>query len=112
MPTTAIKTIVVTAGAGTTISDWIPLDIHSTPFNVGFGVVTSDDGAATFRVEHTFDNIYDSSVTPNVFVHEDVSANESNVDGNYAFPVRACRLAVQSVSAAATISLKLVQAGI
>ncbi len=111
MPVTAIKTIVVTAAQGTTVSDWIPLDIHVTPFNVGFGVVIDNSGAAVFRVEHTFDNILDPDVTPDVFVHEDVSANNGNVDGNFAFGIRAMRLAVQTVSAATTVALKVVQVG-
>lgn len=112
MPVTANKIVVVTAAQGTTVSEWVPLDIHSTPFNVGFGVVIDNSGAAVFRVEHTFDDIFDPDVTPIAFVHEDVSANNGNVDGNYAFGIRAARLAVQTISAATTVTFKVVQVGI
>lgn len=114
MPVTVTREISVStasATAASTASGWIPLDIHQTPFNVGFGVVKTGTGDITFRVEHTFDNIFDPSVTPVAFVHEDVSAASANIDGNYAFGIRAMRIASVSASGVAGASLRVVQVG-
>lgn len=89
-------------GAGST--DWIPLDHRTSPFNVGFGVVVS--GTVSYTVEHTFD---DPASSPAVFDHPDVAAAVANADGNYAFPVRAMRLTVDSGTGTATITV--IQAG-
>ena len=100
-----------TAGAGGDVTRWVPFDIFETPFNVGFGVTISNSGAAVFRVEHTFDNVLDADVSAVSFIHADVSAANGNVDGNYAFQVRAARLAVVSVSASCNIAFRGIQAG-
>jgi hypothetical protein len=76
-------------------SAWIPLDYKQNPFNVGFAVVIPS-GTLTYKVEHTFDDVYDTSVTPTAFTHSSVSGETTNQDGNYAFPVRAVRLTVTS----------------
>lgn len=114
MPTTAEKTLTINTASATSVgtsSSWIPLDIHQTPFNVGFGVVKRGGGDITFRVEHTFDDIFDSSVTPDAFTHEDVSAANDSIDGNYAFGLRACRLTVVSASGSVQVAFKVVQVG-
>jgi hypothetical protein len=87
----------------------VPMGIHVTPFNVGFGVVVT--GTVTYNVEHTFDNIYDPTVTPTWFQHSTVTAQSTNKDSNYAFPVRAIRLNV-TANTAGTATLTLIQAGI
>lgn len=115
MPITASRSITVVTASGTAVttsSTWIPLDIHSTPFNVGFGVVKTGTGDVTFRVEHTFDNIFDSSVTPTAFIHDDVSAKSANIDGNYAFAVRAARITFVSASGTVGATFTVVQAGV
>lgn len=93
---------------GTGSSDWIPLNIHITPFAIGFGVETT--GTVNYTVQHTFDDVEDASVTPLVFDHETVAAQTSSQDGNYAFPVRAIRVTVNS--GAGTARLRSIQAGI
>jgi hypothetical protein len=81
----------------------IPVD-HKIPANIGFGVVMS--GTLTYTVEHTFDNIFDTAVTPTWFPNTSVSAETTSVDGNYAFPVRAIRLNVTAyTSGAATLTV-------
>lgn len=77
-----------------TASAWIPLDYKQSPFNVGFGVVVSD--TATYKIQHTFDDVYDPTVTPTAFDHETVTGVSANEDGNYAYPIRAVRLNVTS----------------
>ena len=111
MPVTWLQEIAATAGAAGDVTDWVPLDMFETPFNVGFGVTISNSGAAVFSVEHTFDNVMDSNVSAVAFVHEDVSSKNGNIDGNYAFGVRAARLAIVSVSASCNLTFRGVQVG-
>ena len=75
---------------GTGTSAWIPLDYKQSPFNVGFGVVVN--GTITYDIEHTFDEVFDSTVTPIAFKHSSLVAQTTNKDGNYAFPIRAIRI--------------------
>lgn len=93
-------------GVGTTAA--VPMDHYISPFNVGFGVVVS--GGVTYTVQHTFDNVFDSAVTPTWFNHPVIAAQTTNQDGNYAFPVTAIRLNVTAGAGTATITI--VQAGL
>ena len=87
-------------------SSAIVMNLNATPFNVGFGVVKT--GTVDYTVQHTFDD-------PNValstwFNHPTVAAQIANADGNYAFPVTAIRVTMNSGTG--TVILKLIQAGI
>ena len=93
-------------GVGSTAA--VPMDYYISPFNVGFGVVVT--GSATYTVQHTFDNVFDSTVTPTWFNHPVIAAQTTNQDGNYAFPVTAIRLTV--TAGAGTATMTLVQAGL
>lgn len=115
MPVKATRTITVLTSAATAIStatSWIPTNLHETPFNVGFGVVLTGDGSMTYKVEHTFDDVQDRSVTPTPFTNADVSAATESMDGNYAYPVRAIRLATVTANGSARATLTVIQAGI
>lgn len=95
-------TSVARSAAGT--SAWIPLDYRQSPFNVGLGLVIS--GTNTVDVEHTFDDVFDSSVTPTAFKHSTLTAKTANADGNYAFPIRAVRINVTAyTSGTATLTI-------
>ena len=85
----------------------VPMDQYISPFNVGFGVVVT--GTVNYTVQHTFDDIFDGDVTPTWFNHPVIASQTANQDGNYAFPVTAIRLTVNSGSGTATITI--VQAG-
>jgi hypothetical protein len=98
----------ISVGSATT-SAWIPLDTNKAPFNVGFGV-TIGAGVLTFKVQHTFDNVQDSTVTATAFDHPDVTGKTVNTDGNYAFPIRAVRLNVTAYTSGTAV-LTLIQAG-
>lgn len=91
-------------GVGST--DPIIMDTNKNPFNVGFGVVKT--GTVDFTVQHTFDNPFGTIST--WFNHPTVAAQIANADGNYAFPVTAIRLTMNSGDGTAT--LKLLQAGV
>ena len=89
---------------GTGQSAWIPMDYKQSPFNVGFGVTVT--GTVTYQIEHTFDDIYDLTITPVAFSHSTASGS-SNTDGNYAFPIRAVRITISAGSG--TVKLTLLQ---
>ena len=101
-----MRPIVVTT-SGVSISAPAVMDHYISPFNVGMGVVIT--GAATYTVQHTFDNVLDPSVTPTWFTHPTLSGLIANADGNYAFPVRAIRL--NQTAGAGSAALTVIQAG-
>ena len=80
--------VITQSGIGT--SAWIPLDYKQNPFNIGLGVVVN--GTITYSVEHTFDDIFATSVTPTAFTHSTLTTQTTSKDGNYAFPIRAVRI--------------------
>lgn len=122
MPITATRSITTgvfgvstsgSAGTVNTASSWIPTDIHLTPFNVGFGVTINGEGIV-YRVQHTFDNVFDPDVTAKgiqIFNHPDFTAASVSKDGNYAYGVRAIRLLAVSASGSAAAELDLIQVG-
>ena len=98
----------VVSKTGVGSSTIIPMNLDSTPFNVGFGVVAT--GTVTYTVQHTFDNPW-TTATPVWFDHPTVQGIIStNADGNYAFPVAAIKVAV--TAGAGTATLTVIQAGI
>src|SRR5690349_1869002 len=98
----------ITVSSATT-SAWIPMDHGKNPFNIGFGV-TIGAAVLTYKVQHTFDNVQDGTVSPVAFDHPDVTGKTVNTDGNYAFPVRAIRLNVTAFTSGSAV-LTLIQAG-
>lgn len=90
-------------GVGT--SAVVPLDYLQDTFKVGFGAVVS--GTATYTIQHTFDNVLDSTVTPTWFNHADVVGATTSRDGNYAFPVRGMR--VNLTVGTGTVTLTVLQ---
>ena len=98
------KKITVT---GTGTSAWIPVDYKQDPMNIGIGCVIVS-GTATYSVEHTFDNVFDSTVTPVAFQNSGVTAQTTNKDGNYAFPIRAVRLNV-TAGASPVVAMTIIQ---
>ena len=91
-------------GAGS--SSAIVMNLNATPFNVGFGVVKS--GTVDYTVQHTFDD--PAAALSTWFNHPTVAGQIANADGNYAFPVTAIRITMNSGDG--TVTLKLIQAGI
>jgi hypothetical protein len=85
----------------------IVMDRLQNPFNVGFGVVISGGGSATYSVQHTFDNIL-GGATATWFDNSTVAGETTNMDGNYAFPVTAIRLNV-TVYGSGTVTLTALQ---
>ena len=88
---------------GTGQSAWIPLDYKQSPFNVGLGAVVN--GTVTYDIEHTFDDVFNSDVTPVAFKHSTLVTKSANADGNYAFPIRAVRVNVTAGTGSVTVTL-------
>lgn len=97
----------VVSKTGVGSSDSIPMNLDSTPFNVGFAVVVT--GTVTYTVQHTFDNPW-TTTSPTWFDHPTVAGESANADGNYAFPVAAIKVAV--TAGTGTAQLTVIQAGI
>lgn len=85
----------------------IVTDFYANPFNVGMAVVVS--GTVNYTVQHTFDDVLNAAVTPTWYSHPALVALTANADGNYALPVRAIRLLMNSGNGTATLTL--IQAG-
>ena len=77
---------------GTGVTPWYPVDRVQTPFNASVSVVVN--GTVTYDVEHTFDDVFNPAVTPNVFKHATLVSQTANGNSNYAFPIRAVRINV------------------
>jgi hypothetical protein len=92
---------------GTGSSPVIATDTYISPFNVGFGVVVT--GTVNYTVQHTFDNPQ-TTASPTWFNHPTVASLTASQDGNYAFPVAAIKVLVNS--GAGTATMTLIQAGI
>ena len=98
--------IVSQTGVGS--SSTIPMNLDSTPFNVGFGVKVT--GTVTYTVQHSFDPVWSSSGVTTWYNHPTIASLSANADGNYAFPVSAIKIAVTAGSG--TAELTVIQAGI
>ena len=97
---------IVVSKTGTGSSATIPLDTYRNPFNIGFGVVVS--GTVNYTIQHTFQDVL-AGETPVFFSHPTLAALAANADGNYAFPVKAIKILVNSGTGTATATI--VQAG-
>jgi archaellum component FlaF (FlaF/FlaG flagellin family) len=87
------------------------MNLNTSPFNIGFGVVVT--GTVNYTVQHTFDDVNLTTFNPSTavwFDHPTIAGLAVNADGNYAFPVTAIRLLVNS--GGGTARLTLLQAGI
>lgn len=80
----------VVSKTGTGTSAWIPVDYRQGVTNIGLAVVIN--GVITYSVEHTFDNVFDPTVTPTAFTHSVIASQTANKDGVYNAPIRAVRL--------------------
>jgi hypothetical protein len=92
----------------------IPLNLHISPFNVGFAVDLSAGATLTYTVEHTFDDVFDPSFdagTATWFPNSVVAGETADADGNYAFPITAIRLNVTAYTGG-TATFTVIQAGI
>lgn len=76
-----------------TASAWLPVDYKQDPMNLSVGCVVVS-GTATYSVEYTYDDIFDTTVTPVAFSLSTITAQTTSKDGAINLPVRAIRLNV------------------
>lgn len=99
------------------VGDWIGVDSAGAPFDTELGVVASvvDTDTITYAVPASGP----TSVLPasfvrvrkaRVFDHDVLIAQTTSQDGNYAFPVRACRLNVTAFTSGVAV-FTVMQAG-
>ena len=98
----------IVSQTGTGSSSTIPMNLDSTPFNVGFGVKVT--GTVTYTVQHSFDPVWANSGVTTWYNHPTIASLSANADGNYAFPVSAIKVLVTAGSG--TAELTVIQAGI
>jgi hypothetical protein len=99
----------VTSVSAAANSNTLPVDRSTRNFQLGFAVVLSAGASLIYKVQHTFDDVQDSTITPTWFDHPYVTGQTANKDGNYAFPITAVRLAVTSYTSG-TATLTVLQA--
>jgi hypothetical protein len=80
-------------------------DRFVTPFNIGLGCTVT--GTVNFDVQHTFDDVLTIN-TPVWFANSGITGKTGNQDGNYAFPVIAISLLLNSGSG--TVKMTAIQA--
>lgn len=108
-----MRPIRVAVGSATT-SQAIPLDQYISPFNVSVAVTLSAGASLTYKVQHTFDDVFAANFDPATatwFDHSTLTAKTASADGNYAFPVSAIRLNVTPYTSG-TATFNVMQAGI
>jgi hypothetical protein len=107
-----MRPVRVTVGSQT-VSAPIPLDIYPDPFNVGLGAALSAGASLTYKVQHTFDDVYAASFNPSTatwYDHASLVSKTTSSDGNYAYPVTAIRLNVTAYTSG-TVTLTAIQSG-
>lgn len=97
------------------VSKTIPINWKTSPVNIGFAVDIT--GTIDYTVQHTFEDLYQEGPNNlNIFPAQGTWYNNSSVaaktvdtDGNYAAPIRAMRLMINSLTAGATVELTILQ---
>ena len=78
------------------------VDENMIPMNIGFGCVVN--GTVNYTIEHTFDDLRDSTITPTWFPHPFIAAQTTSKDGNYTIPITAYRINIASGSGSVTMT--------
>ena len=116
---------VITQNGTGTSAIWFP-DWMQNPFNVGIQCIATG-GTIQYNVEHTFDNIdvtnggsgqgavgiglSTTAAGANWIANPGITAaTATNINGNYAFPVRAIRVNMQSSTATGVVVVTFMQA--
>ena len=109
-----MRPVTVTVTSVTT-SAVIPLDHFQPPSTVAIGVKLGSGVAATYKVEHTFDDVFAAGFSPasaTWFDHPVLVAKTANADGNYAYPPTAIRLNVSAYTGSNGVTMVVNTAGV
>ena len=71
-----------------------PVNWRASNFNVSIACVVSVGAILTYKVQYTYDNVFDSTVTPTWYDHLYLNSQIASADGNIDQPVVAIRLNV------------------
>lgn len=87
-----------------TTSSVYPVDIHR---DAGIAMGVKISGTGTFKVQHTFDDVFAAGFDPSTAVWYDhpTLAGSANADSNYAYLPRGIRLNVSAVSGSVTLTV-------
>lgn len=96
---------VTVSSSGISVSPTVVTNYLQESFAIGFAAVVT--GAATYTIQHTFDDILNPAVTPTWFNHETLVDQVASQDGNYAFPVRGIR--INQTVGAGSVALTVLQ---
>jgi hypothetical protein len=99
----------VTVSSQTT-SSTIPVDYRASPFKVSLGCKVSAGGDVIYKVQHTFDEIFNATVTPVWFDHITLVNKIASADGAYISPVRAIRLNITTWTSG-SVEMEVIQNG-
>lgn len=104
---TSRTTVVTQTGAGT--SNWIPLDFHVHPFNVGLYAKVS--GTVSFSLEVTGDDPL-SGATPDAYTMASPFAASTSASAFGALTIPAKAIRINNASGSGSIKLTIVESGI
>ncbi len=103
-----MRPVVVTVSSATTSAP-IPINWRLPGhFSVGIGCVAT--GTATYKVQHTFDDLFNPLITPTWFDNTEGSQVNVNQDFNYAFPITGVRLNVTAWTSG-TVTMTVISGG-
>lgn len=94
---------------GVSASSPVILDLHGRP---EISLQADVTGTATYTIQQTLDNLYDTTITPVWFDHPDTNLVTQTVDrqGNYAYVPAAVR--INQTVGAGSVALTVIQAGL
>lgn len=84
----------------------VPMNWKAVAFKVSIAVVVAAGSNLTYKVQHTFDDVFDSTVTPTWFDHATLTGKTVDADGSYTAPVTGIRLNVTAhTTGSATLTI-------
>jgi hypothetical protein len=87
---------------GVSVSNCVPMNWRANPFSVG--LLMDITGTINVTAQHTFGDVW-STIQPEKLTwmpHATIVSKTADTDSNYAYPIRATRVLVNSVTAAST----------
>lgn len=81
----------------------VPMDYALAHFSASAAVIV--DGTVTFNIEHTYDNVLDSAVTPVWFAPAADAGKTANHDKAYSAPIRGVRANVTAGTGTVTMTV-------
>lgn len=108
----AVATGVKIGFSSTGTTSWIPADFEVGRFNAGLGFNVT--GTINYTLQHTFDNVYNTAITPFAFDCADTNVVNATADANtnYDKPVGAWQININSSSAEGSLVAWIIENGI